>query len=150
MQDLLEEALQAGALGLSSGLFTTPGGYADLEEMLALGRVLHRYGAGYASHVRNEANSVFDAVREAIRVGEQCDVHVQIAHLKLSGIDNWGGATALLDEIEAARQRGVRIDCDQYPYTTATNPLRNLLPTWIQAGGLEAMLQRLAEPGLFA
>ena len=71
---------------------------------------------------------------------------MQIAHLKLSGIDNWGGAAALLDEIEAARQRGVRIDCDQYPYTTATNPLRNLLPTWIQAGGLEAMLQRLAEP----
>jgi N-acyl-D-amino-acid deacylase len=147
MQQLLEEALQAGALGLSSGLFTTPGGYANAEEMLALGQVLRRYGAGYASHVRDEANQVFEAVREAIAVGEACGIHVQIAHLKLSGTDNWGGAVKLLAEIDAARGRGVQVDCDQYPYTTATNPLRNLLPTWVQAGGLPAMLQRLAEPG---
>lgn len=146
MQDLLAEALQAGALGLSSGLFTTPGGYATHDEIVALGHVLHRYRAGYASHIRDEANRVFEAVREAIAVGEACDVHVQIAHLKLSGTDNWGGAAELLAEIEAARQRGVQVDCDQYPYTTATNPLRNLLPTWVQAGGLDAMLQRLAEP----
>jgi N-acyl-D-aspartate/D-glutamate deacylase len=85
-------------------------------------------------------------VREAIAVGESCGVHVQIAHLKLSGTDNWGGAAALLAEVEAARQRGVQVDADQYPYTTATNPLRNLLPTWVQAGGMDAMLQRLAEP----
>lgn len=145
MQALLEEALRAGALGLSSGLFTTPGGYADSDEIVALGQVLRRYGAWYASHIRDEANRVFDAVHEAIAVGEACGIHVQIAHLKLSGMDNWGGAASLLAEIEAARQRGVQVDCDQYPYTTATNPLRNLLPTWVQAGGLEAMLQRLAE-----
>lgn len=146
MQDLLEEGLQAGALGLSSGLFTTPGGYATTAEMIALGQVLRRYGAGYASHVRDEANHVFDAVREAITIGETCGVHVQIAHLKLSGLDNWGRAEQLLAEITTARQRGVQIDCDQYPYTTATNPLRNLLPTWVQEGGMEAMLSRLAEP----
>jgi N-acyl-D-amino-acid deacylase len=146
MQDLLDEALQAGALGLSSGLFTTPGGYADAAEMLALGRVLQRYGAGYAAHVRDEANRVFEAVQEAIAIGADCHIHVQIAHLKLSGMDNWGGATRLLAEIQAARQRGVQVDWDQYPYTTATNPLRNLLPTWVQAGGMDAMLQRLAEP----
>jgi N-acyl-D-amino-acid deacylase len=146
MQDLLAEALQAGALGLSSGLFTTPGGYAKSDEMVALGQVLRRYRAGYASHIRDEANRVFEAVREAIAVGEQCGIHVQIAHLKLSGTDNWGGAAQLLAEIDAARQRGVQVDCDQYPYTTATNPLRNLLPTWVQAGGMEAMLQRLALP----
>jgi N-acyl-D-amino-acid deacylase len=146
MQDLLDEALQAGALGLSSGLFTTPGGYADASEMLALGRVLQRHGAGYAAHVRDEANRVFEAVQEAIAVGEQCHIHVQIAHLKLSGMDNWGEAAELLAEIQAARQRGVQVDCDQYPYTTATNPLRNLLPTWVQAGGMDAMLQRLAAP----
>jgi N-acyl-D-amino-acid deacylase len=145
MQDLLDEALQAGALGLSSGLFTTPGGYADAVEMLALGRVLQRYGAGYAAHVRDEANRVFAAVQEAIAIGEDCHIHVQIAHLKLSGMDNWGGADRLLAEIQAARQRGVQVDWDQYPYTTATNPLRNLLPTWVQAGGVNAMLQRLAD-----
>ncbi len=146
MQDMLEEALQAGAIGLSSGLFTTPGGYASSEEMVTLGHVLRRHGGAYSSHVRDEANRVFDAVREAIAVGESCGIHVQIAHLKLSGTDNWGGASELLGEIEAARERGVAVDCDQYPYTAATNPLRNLLPTWVQAGGMAAMLERLAEP----
>jgi N-acyl-D-amino-acid deacylase len=146
MQRMLEEALQAGALGLSSGLFTTPGGYASSDEMVALGHVLRRHGGAYSSHVRDEANRVFDAVREAIAVGETCGIHVQIAHLKLSGVDNWGGASELLGEIEAARERGVAVDCDQYPYTAATNPLRNLLPTWVQAGGMAPMLARLAEP----
>jgi N-acyl-D-amino-acid deacylase len=145
MQHLLAEALEAGALGLSSGLFTAPGVYAKTEEMIALGQVLRRYGAGYASHIRDEANRVFDAVREAIAIGETCGIHVQIAHLKLSGTDNWGGATRLLAEIDAARRRGVSVDADQYPYTTASNPLRNLLPTWVQERGIEAMLQRLGQ-----
>lgn len=144
MQDLLAEGLQAGALGLSSGLFTTPGGYADSDEMAALGRILQQHGGRYSSHVRDEANHVFEAVEEAIAVGEACDIHVQIAHLKLSGMDNWGHASDLLELIDAARQRGVQVDCDQYPYTAATNPLRNLLPTWVQAGGMAAMLERLA------
>jgi N-acyl-D-aspartate/D-glutamate deacylase len=114
--------------------------------MIALGRVLQRHGGGYAAHVRDEASRVFEAVREAIAVGETCGVHVQIGHLKLSGIDNWGGAAALLGEIEAARRRGVRVDCDQYPYTAGSNPLRNLLPVWVQDGGIDALLGRLADP----
>src|SRR5262245_47661162 len=145
MQRLLTEALDAGALGLSSGLFTAPGIYAKSEEMLALGQVLKSRGGAYSSHVRDEANHVFEAGREAINVGEACGVHVQIAHLKLSGTDNWGGARKLLAEIEAARSRGVRVDCDQYPYTAGSNPLRNLLPPWVQEGGMDAMLQRLGE-----
>jgi N-acyl-D-aspartate/D-glutamate deacylase len=146
MQRLLEEALEAGALGLSSGLFTAPGIFANTEEMIALGRVLQRYGAGYASHIRDEANHVFEAVQEAIAIGEACGIHVQVAHLKLSGTDNWGGAARLLAEIDAARQRGVQVDVDQYPYTAGSNPLRNLLPTWVQEGSMETMLQRLSQP----
>jgi N-acyl-D-aspartate/D-glutamate deacylase len=143
MTQLLEEALVAGAWGLSSGLFTAPGGYADAGEIHELARVLARHGAAYASHIRDEADSVFDAVREAIAVAEATGVHVQIAHLKLSGTDNWGGATRLLAEIETARRRGVPVDVDAYPYDTATNPLRNLLPRWIMDGGIPAMLERL-------
>ena len=143
MTRLLEEALVAGAWGLSSGLFTAPGGYADADEIHELARVLARHGAAYASHIRDEANHVFDAVREAIAVAETTGVHVQIAHLKLSGTDNWGGATRLLAEIETARRRGVPVDVDAYPYDTATNPLRNLLPRWIMDGGIPAMLERL-------
>jgi N-acyl-D-aspartate/D-glutamate deacylase len=73
---------------------------------------------------------------------------VQIVHLKLSGVDNWGRAGELLAEIDAARARGVRVDCDAYPYTFAANPLRNLLPLWVQEGGLPAMLGRLGDPGV--
>src|SRR5262245_62166794 len=144
MEGLLEEALAAGAWGLSSGLFTAPGGSAPPEEIHALARVLRRHDATYASHVRDEADGVFDAVREAIAVAEVSGVHVQIAHLKLSGVDNWGKAPRLLAEIAAARERGVPVDCDVYPYDTATNPLRNLLPRWVMDGGIAAMLDRLA------
>jgi N-acyl-D-aspartate/D-glutamate deacylase len=143
MVRLLEEALAAGAWGLSSGLFTAPGNFADAAEILALARVLQQHGAAYSTHMRDEADGVFDAVREAIAVAEATGVHVQIAHLKLSGFDNWGGAARLLAEITAARQRGLPVDCDAYPYDTATNPLRNLLPRWVMEHGIPAMLERL-------
>ncbi|HKQ66263.1 MAG TPA: D-aminoacylase [Methylomirabilota bacterium] len=143
MEVLLAEALTAGAWGLSSGLFTAPGCYADAGEIHALARVLRRHGGAYSSHIRDEADHVGDAVREAIAVAEATGVHVQIAHLKLSGVDNWGGARGLLGEIAAARARGLAVDCDAYPYDTATNPLRNLLPRWVVEGGVPAMLERL-------
>jgi N-acyl-D-aspartate/D-glutamate deacylase len=143
MERLLEEALAGGAWGLSSGLFTPPGHFADAAEIHRLALVLRRHGATYSSHIRDEADQVFDAVREAIAVAEATGVHVQIAHLKLSGTNNWGGAAKLLGEIEAARRRGVPVDCDAYPYDTATNPLRNLFPRWVLEGGIPAMLERL-------
>jgi N-acyl-D-amino-acid deacylase len=145
MTRLLEEGLDAGAIGLSSGLFTPPGAFASPEEMRAFGAVLARHGAAYATHIRNEAGGVFDTVDEAVAVGEQCGIHVQIGHLKVSGTENWGAAARLVERVADARRRGVRVDCDQYPYTTATNPLRNLLPAWLQEGGLEAMLARLGD-----
>jgi N-acyl-D-aspartate/D-glutamate deacylase len=144
MERLTAEALAAGAWGLSSGLFTPPGHFADPAEIHALARVLVRHGSRwYSSHIRDEADRVFEAVREAIAVAQTTGVHVEIAHLKLSGVDNWGGAAKLLGEIDAARRRGVPVDCDAYPYDTATNPLRNLLPRWLLEGGIPAMLERL-------
>src|SRR5258706_8486015 len=146
MVALLEEALDAGALGMSSGLFTAPGSYAAAAEMEALGHVLAKHGAAYFTHLRDESRHVMAAVDEAIAVGERCGIHVQIVHLKCSGTDNWGRATAILDKLAAARARGVAIDCDAYPYTAGSNPLKNLLPQWVQAGGVPAMLERLALP----
>jgi N-acyl-D-amino-acid deacylase len=145
MERLVEEALDAGAVGLSSGLFTAPGAFAESWELEALARVAARRGAGYTTHVRDEANTVFDAVREAIAVAERTGARTRIVHAKLSGIENWGGAPRLLAELEAARERGVPVDCDQYPYTTAVNPLRNVLPAWVQEGGAARMLQRLGD-----
>ncbi len=146
MAALLEEALQAGALGLSTGLFTPPGSYAERDEILALARVLKRHNALYFTHLRDESNQVVAAVEEAIDIARNCGVHVEIVHLKCSGLYNWGKAAAILAMIEAAKARGVAVDCDAYPYTAGSNPLKNLLPQWVQAGGVEAMLERLALP----
>jgi N-acyl-D-aspartate/D-glutamate deacylase len=150
MQRLLTEALDAGALGLSSGPFTPPGAYASPDELAGLVRLLSSYGAGYATHVRDEAGGLIEAVREAIAAAESARVGVHLVHFKLSGTDNWGGAGRILGEIEAARARGVRVDADLYPYTAAANPLRNLFPPWVQEGGVEAMLGRLARPAVRA
>ncbi|HTP97382.1 MAG TPA: D-aminoacylase [Burkholderiales bacterium] len=146
MIELLERALAAGALGLSTGLFTAPGCYARRDEIVALAQVLRRHGAGYFTHLRDESSRVVEAVEEAIDVAETCGVHTQIVHLKCSGSDSWGKAGAVLALLDAARARGVAVDCDAYPYTAGSNPLKNLLPQWVQAGGVEAMLARLAEP----
>ena len=142
---LLEDALQAGALGMSSGLFTSPGSYAQAPEMIALGHVLKTHNAGYFTHLRDESSKVLEAVDEAIEIAEQCGVHVEIVHFKCSGMDNWGKAKQALDMIAAARARGLDVDCDAYPYAAGSNPLKNLLPQWVQAGGVDAMLARLPE-----
>jgi N-acyl-D-amino-acid deacylase len=143
---LLEEALDAGALGLSSGLFTPPGSYAAPDEMIALGHVLKRHNAGYFTHLRDESNKVLEALAEAIDVAARCRVHVEIVHFKCSGTDNWGKAETALAMIADAKARGLDVDCDSYPYAAGSNPLKNLLPPWLQAGGVAAMLARLAEP----
>ena len=143
---LAEDALNAGALGLSSGLFTPPGSYAAAEEMIALGHMLKRHNAGYFTHLRDEANHVIEAVEEAIAVGEACGIHVEIVHFKCSGTDNWGKAATALAMIADAKARGVDVDCDSYPYAAGSNPLKNILPPWVQAGGVEAMIERLRAP----
>jgi N-acyl-D-amino-acid deacylase len=146
MCDLLEEALQAGALGLSSGLFTAPGSYADAGEIIALCEIVRRYNGGYFTHIRDESNKVLEALQEAIDVAETCGVHVEIVHFKCSGLDNWGKAPHALAMIADAKARGFDVDCDAYPYTAGSNPLKNLLPQWVQDGGVSVMLARLAQP----
>jgi N-acyl-D-amino-acid deacylase len=146
MRNLLEDGLRAGALGLSAGLFTAPGSYAAFDEIVALCRVVKRYNGGYFTHLRDESNKVLDALQEAIDVAEICGIHVEVVHFKCSGLDNWGKAAQGLKMITDAKARGVDIDCDSYPYTAGSNPLKNLLPQWVQAGGVPAMLERLALP----
>ncbi len=143
---LLEDGLKAGALGMSSGLFTTPGSYAKPDEMIAFGHVLKKYNAGYFTHLRDESNKVIEALEEAIDVARQCGVHVEIVHFKCSGMDNWGKAATALKMIADARAKGLDVDCDAYPYAAGSNPLKNLLPQWVQAGGVDEMLKRLPQP----
>src|SRR6516225_2068839 len=145
MSALLEDGLRAGALGMSSGLFTPPGSFAKPDEMRALCIMLKKYKAAYFTHVRDESNKVMEAVKEAIDIARATGVHVEIVHLKCSGVDNWGKAAQILDTIAAARKEGCDVDCDAYPYTAGANPLKNLLPGWVQIGGNQAMLVRLAQ-----
>jgi N-acyl-D-amino-acid deacylase len=142
---LLEDALNAGALGMSSGLFTPPGSYAAPAEVVALGHVLKRHNAGYFTHLRDESNKVIEAVEEAIEIASQCGVHVEIVHFKCSGMDNWGKAATALAMIADAKARGLDVDCDSYPYAAGSNPLKNLLPPWVQEGGVPSMLGRLTQ-----
>jgi N-acyl-D-amino-acid deacylase len=150
MTALLEEGLHAGALGMSSGLFTPPGSFAQPVELHALCAVLERHKAAYFTHIRDESNRVLEAVDEAIAVARAFRIHVEIVHMKCSGVDNWGKAAAVLDRMAAARAESCDIDCDAYPYAAGANPLKNLLPPWVQIGGNQAMLARLAEPEIRA
>jgi N-acyl-D-amino-acid deacylase len=143
MAALLEDALSAGAIGFSTGLFTPPSSYAERAEIVALCHVVKRHNARYFTHVRDESNNVLEAIEEAIDIARTCGIHVEIVHLKCSGLDNWGKAGQILAMLDSARAEGLAIDCDAYPYAAGSNPLKNLLPQWVQANGLEAMLARL-------
>jgi N-acyl-D-amino-acid deacylase len=123
MRGWLRDAIDAGAVGLSTGLIYEPGRYARTEEIIELASELRRSGALYASHMRNEANRLLDAVRETIRIGEEAGVAVQISHHKASGAENWGMVRESLQLIEDARARGLDVTADQYPYTSGSTVL---------------------------
>ena len=119
----VREGVEAGAVGLSTGLIYEPGRYARTEEIVALARELGRDGGLYATHMRNEADALLASVTEAIRIGEEGDVPVQISHHKASGRANWGSVSGSLGLIEAARTRGLDVTADQYPYTAGSTSL---------------------------
>jgi N-acyl-D-amino-acid deacylase len=149
MGRLLEEGLAAGASGLSSGLFTAPGSFARPPELHALLEPVRRHGGTYATHVRDEAGGVFDAVREAIAAAEASGVHVQIVHRRCPG-STTGARPAGCSGRSRPRGRVAWRSTATPTRTLAANPLRNLLPLWAQEGGLAAMLARLAEPQIRA
>ncbi|MEW6297166.1 MAG: D-aminoacylase [Thermodesulfobacteriota bacterium] len=123
MHAWLQEGLDAGAVGLSTGLIYEPGRYARTEEIIALARTVAEAGGLYTTHMRNEAGGLLDAVREALRVGEEGGVPVQISHHKASGKDNWGRVRDSLRLLEEARTRGLDVTADQYPYTSGSTVL---------------------------
>jgi len=143
MKDLLEEALQNGAIGLSSGLIYPPGVYANTYELIELCKVVAKYNGIYVTHMRNEADKVIEAVEEAIEIGEKSGCRVQISHHKAGGKRNHGKVVTTLNLMEEARLRGVEISCDAYPYTAGSSSLVTLLPPWVHEGGAEKILARL-------
>ena len=146
MQKLLADAIEDGAWGLSTGLIYAPGSYATTEEIVTLAEVAARHRGFYASHIRGEGATLLDAVREAIHVGREADLPVQISHVKAAGRPNWGKVADVLELIDAARDEGLDVMADVYPYTASSTTLRTLLPDWVLEGGIDAMLKRLADP----
>jgi N-acyl-D-amino-acid deacylase len=146
MQRLLDQAMDAGAWGLSTGLIYAPGSFATTEEIVAVASAAARRRGLYASHIRGEGATLLPAVDEAIRVGRENAMPVQISHIKASGRPNWGKVAAALSHIDAARADGIDVMADVYPYTASSTTLRTLLPDWALEGGVEAMLERLRDP----
>ena len=146
MKRLLEEGLQAGAVGLSLGLMYAPGSYTSREELAELCSVLPMYDGLLATHIRGEGNSLIPSIEEVIWLAETCGVSLQISHLKAAGRSNWGSVTTAMELIEDARSRGLDVTCDVYPYTAGSTTLTSLLPPWVLEGGVSRALERLKDP----
>ena len=145
MEDLVEQAMKDGAVGLSTGLIYVPGTYAKTDEITALARIVGRYGGLYATHMRNEGEKVADAIRESIQIGEQAGLPVEISHFKISNKKLWGQSPMTIGLVRDARGRGLMVTVDQYAYTASSTSLDSRLPTWLRAGGLEEAKKRLAD-----
>jgi N-acyl-D-amino-acid deacylase len=146
MEALVEAAMQQGALGLSTSLIYPPGAYARTPELIALARVAARHGGVYASHIRDEANNQMAALEEAITIGREARIPVEIWHLKVAGRSNWGRMKDVVARIERARAEGLDVTADMYPYVASGNGLDATVPQWAQAGGVDAMIQRFHDP----
>jgi N-acyl-D-amino-acid deacylase len=145
MATLLEEALDAGAWGLTTGLIYQPGKYAVSGEVLALARVAAARGGFYATHMRSEGDAVLEAIDEVLTLARETGVRAQISHLKTSGRANWGRIDAVLDKMDAAVDAGVLLGSDRYPFCASATDLDVVLPDWAQAGAAPAECARLAD-----
>ena len=151
MQAMLSEALADGAVGLSTGLEYLPGGYAQHEEVAALAAVAQEAGGFYATHIRNEGDTLVESIAEAIRVAETTGISLQLSHHKSEGRPNWGKPQVTLPMMARARASGLDVLTDQYPYTAFMTGLSViLLPHWAKEGAMEDMLGRLRDPSVRA
>lgn len=146
MKTLVAQAMQEGALGLSSQVMMPPGSLATTSDIVALGKVVARYQGIYSSHIRNEGAGVFDAVKEAIEIGERAEIPVDIIHLKIADEKHWGRMDEIVELIEQARKRGVDVQANVYPYTRGNNNLVSIIPPWAHEGGKAKLLARLRDP----
>jgi dihydroorotase/N-acyl-D-amino-acid deacylase len=146
MEQLVEQGMRQGAVGLSTALEYPPAPYATTEELIALARVAARFGGIYATHMRDEGNAETAALEETLRIGREAQIPIEIFHLKIAGKRNFGGVPLLLDRIEKARAQGVDAAADTYAYTAWSNSLSAFTPPWANDGGKEQLLRRLKDP----
>jgi len=148
MKNLLIEALNAGAFGMSSGLIYVPGMFAETYELTELSKIVAKYGGVYATHMRNEGVGVIDAISEALQISLASGVSLEISHIKAAGAPAWGSVPKILSLLEEYARRGYDFSADTYPYTASSTYLESLLPGWIREGGFDKLVERLRNPGL--
>ena len=146
MKRLVAEAMDQGAWGMSTGLIYVPGVYAGTDELIDLARVVSSRRGIYFTHLRNEGAKLIEAIEEALRIGKEADLPVQISHFKSAGKANWGKVAPAIEVIEEARRSGIDVTADQYPYVASSTGLGAFLPPWVWEGGKEAALSRMRDP----
>jgi len=146
MKHLLEESMRAGAKGMSTGLMYPPGFYSDVSELIELGRVVAQYGGIVTSHIRNYATHLEESIEELIRLGREAKVPIHISHITTAQEPNWGKMGKIIEMIGKARDEGIDVTMDRYPYIAANTTLRSILPPWMQVGGKDSLLKRLKDP----
>jgi N-acyl-D-aspartate/D-glutamate deacylase len=146
MKQEISEAMEQGAMGLSTSLLMPPSSLVTTEQLVELATVAAKYGGIYSSHIRDEGHGVFDSVAEAIQVGRGAGIRVDIIHLKIADKALWGRMPEVVAMIDKARDEGLDIRANVYPYTAGQNNLRAIIPPWAHDGGNEKMLERLRDP----
>lgn len=146
MEELVEKAMLDGAVGFSTGLIYVPGTYSKTPEVVGLAKAAAKHHGVYASHIRDEADNMTAAVEEAIDIGRQAGIPVQISHFKTTYKPNWGRAATMVAQVDKAREEGIEVTVDQYPYIASSTSLNTRLPSWAFSGGRDSLMWRLKDP----
>jgi N-acyl-D-amino-acid deacylase len=150
MKSLVRSAMEEGAVGVSTSLQYAPAPYATTEELIALAAEAAKYGGIYATHMRSEGAHVFEALDEAIRIGREARIPVEIWHLKAAGTPQWGSMPKIVEKIESARHSGIDVTADTYAYPAWFNSTSAFVPPWAHDGGDKKMVERLKDPAMRA
>lgn len=146
MRALVAQAMEEGAMGLTSALIYAPATYASTEELIELSKVAAQYGGMYIAHIRSEGNRFLEAIDETLRIAREAALPVEIYHLKAAGTQNWHKMDQAIEKIEQARRDGIRITADMYSYVAGATGLDASMPPWVQEGGYNAWAERLKDP----
>ncbi len=148
MNEELQKAFDAGAFGMSTGMIYPPCCYADIEEFIALGKVLAENDGIFVTHQRSEADSILESMEEIMRIGRESGCRCHFSHFKCCGKKNWPKVPKVLDILDRAREEGLKVSLDQYPYVAGSTMMSVILPPWAHDGGTEKLLERLDDPAL--
>lgn len=148
MEELVMKAMRNGAVGFSTGLIYVPGTYSKTPEVIGLAKAASKYNGVYASHIRDEGDLVTEAIEEAVNIGRQANIPVEISHFKVTYKPNWGRSVNTLAQVQKAREEGIDVTIDQYPYVASSTSLNTVLPSWVFSGGNDSLVVRLKDASM--